>query len=175
MASQDDPEAGRKKVAAEPAGAPVTAESETGPAESGPAQPISGVRGIGASTERAPTAVTDASQTRWLMSFPRISSPDRRPASQPAESAEEAAADDEAGRVAAGETPRRSSSAAHRERRDRGGRRYVHRGFCDRSGSLTRRSAQGDAPANGDRGAARRRRRGERPAQSRDPTDTCSE
>ena len=175
-----------KKVAAEPTDAPVTAESQTGPAETspgetGPAQPISTeFEASVPAPEIAPPAVIDpVADAVDVVPEEQQPGSEASPEVSPPESAEEAAADGDAG-------------DGRRRRRRRGGRRRRRTGGDEAEAaegtpaeapatesrqSDEDESAQGDgAETNGEgsrRRRRRRRRRGEEASTAPDdPTDT---
>jgi ribonuclease E len=175
-----------KKVAAEPTDAPVTAESQTGPAETspgetGPAQPMSTeFEASVPAPEIAPPAVIDpVADAVDVVPEEQQPGSEASPEVSPPESAEEAAADGDAG-------------DGRRRRRRRGGRRRRRTGGDEAEAaegtpaeapatesrqSDEDESAQGDgAETNGEgsrRRRRRRRRRGEEASTAPDdPTDT---
>ena len=174
-----------KKVAAEPTDAPVTAESQTGPAETepgetGPAQPMSTeFEASVPAPEIAPPAVIDpVADAVDVVPEEQQPGSEASPEVSPPESAEEAAADGDAG-------------DGRRRRRRRGGRRRRRTGGDEAEAAEGTpaeapatesqpdedESAQGDgAETNGEgsrRRRRRRRRRGEEASTAPDdPTDT---
>ena len=174
-----------KKVAAEPTDAPVTAESPTGPAETepgetGPAQPMSTeFEASVPAPEIAPPAVIDpVADAVDVVPEEQQPGSEASPEVSPPESAEEAAADGDAG-------------DGRRRRRRRGGRRRRRTGGDEAEAAEGTpaeapatesqpdedESAQGDgAETNGEgsrRRRRRRRRRGEEASTAPDdPTDT---
>jgi ribonuclease E len=174
-----------KKVAAEPTDAPVTAESQTGPAETepgetGPAQPMSTeFEASVPAPEIAPPAVIDpVADAVDVVPEEQQPGSEASPGVSPPESAEEAAADGDAGE-------------GRRRRRRRGGRRRRRTGGDEAEAAEGTpaeapatesqpdedESAEGDgAETNGEgsrRRRRRRRRRGEEASTAPDdPTDT---